>query len=205
MLESTCRKVGRCLEDNCRWQQLQLWFRPSSTTSSTTSSPSPSSSSPAFPSSSLSNPFSLDHPLFRHYFRIRSSFCHFSLLSPTITRTKGHFEKDQCGQPFSRMISRFQKSVSLWISAGCHISWFVVLDISDWEAPESLWLWGRLEGFSSSDELFSAGTVFVFVYLYIWLVALAIKASFDQLICSTLVLVKTIQIGSQILFAFTQN
>ena len=204
MWESTCRKVGKCLEDNCRWQQLQLWSRPSSTTSSP--SPSPSSSSPAFPSSSLSNPFSLDHPLFRHYFRIRSSFCHFSLLSPTITRTKGHFErKDQCGQPFSRMISRFQKSVSLWISAGCHISWFVVLDISDWEAPESLWLWGRLEGFSSSDELFSAGTIFVFGYLYIWLVALAIKASLDQLICSTLVLVKTIQIDSQILFGFAQN
>ena len=102
MWESTCRKVGRCLEDNYRWQQLQLWFRSSSTTSSPSPSPSSSSSSSAFPSSSLSNPFSLDHPLFRHYFRIRSSFCHFSLLSPTITRTKGHFEKkDQRGYCYS--------------------------------------------------------------------------------------------------------
>ena len=71
----TCRKVVRCLEDNCRWQHHQLWSPPASSTASSPSPPSPPSSSS--PSLSLSNPFSLDHPFFqRHYFRIRSSFYH---------------------------------------------------------------------------------------------------------------------------------
>ena len=71
----TCRKVVRCLEDNCRWQLRQLWSPPASSTASSPSLPSPPSSSS--PSLSLSNPFSLDHPFFqRHYFRIRSSFYH---------------------------------------------------------------------------------------------------------------------------------
>ena len=83
-VRATCRKVERCLVDNCRWQPHQLCSQPGLTAASP-SPPSSSSSSPPSPPWSLPNPFSLDHPFFRHYFRIRSSFCHSPSLPPPFT------------------------------------------------------------------------------------------------------------------------
>ena len=92
-LKSTCMRVGTCQAGNCRWRQPQLhpqgWW--STTPWSSTSTPTssffcpmspwslwfPSCPPPPPPPSSLTNPFSLDHPFSGHHFRARASFLHF--------------------------------------------------------------------------------------------------------------------------------
>ena len=99
-LKSTCMLVGTCQADSCRWRQPQRhpqgWWSTTPWSSTTTPTSSffwpmspcslwfPSSSPPPWcwpssppPPSSLTNPFSLDHPFSGHHFRARASFLHF--------------------------------------------------------------------------------------------------------------------------------
>ena len=142
----TCRKVERCLVDNCRWQPHQLWSQPGLTSASSPSPPFSFFSSPSpSPPWSPSNPFSLDHPFFRHYFGIRSSFCHSSSLPAPFTdhhwrwfgqfSDKGSLWEGPVGlQPCSTLENFlvFKILVPLWISElpSCNISWFIAFNIS---------------------------------------------------------------------------